>query len=256
VERRIALAVRRGQRLLLRRGPGREDRGPLQVRHLHPERGLRQDRPLGPGGHQLRGPRRHPRPRLVRLAGRRLRLPLPPRAGDLRDARGLVRGGLGGLGGHLPLAGREARPLRAPRRQRRPAHARDGVRRRPVMGLQPRAHLRGGERLRWAGRSQDVRARGPQARHRGPPGRGLQPLRALRSRPVALRRLVRERQGRHLLLQRRPCVDPLGRDAARLRPSRGALLHQGERPHVVAGLPYRRPPLRHDRVHAQRGRPG
>ena len=40
----------------------------------------------------------------------------------------------------------------------------------------------------------------PRARHRGAPGRGLQPPRSVGPGPVAVRRLVGGRQGRHLLL--------------------------------------------------------
>ena len=69
--------------------------------------------------------------------------------------------------------------------------------------------------------------------------------------PVAVRRLERERQGRHLLLQRRAQPDAVGRHAARLRPRRGRGIPPRQREAVAGGVPLRRAPLGHDRLHPQ-----
>ena len=52
-----------------------------------------------------------------------------------------------------------------------------------------------------------------------------------------LRRLERERQGRHLLLQRLAVGDALGRHPPRLRPRRGAAVHPRQRAVVARGVP-------------------
>ena len=85
---------------------------------------------------------------------------------------------------------------------------------RPLVGLQPGPHLRRRERLRRPEGVQGVRQGGPPPRVRGHPRRGLQPLRPRRPRPVAVRRLERERRRRHLLLQRLA-----GRDARGATPA-------------------------------------
>ena len=110
----------------------------------------------------------------------------------------------------------EVRPPEAAGHQHDPGHADRRVRRRPVVGLQPRAHLRRRELLRRAGGVQAVRQGRPRQRLRGDRGRGVQPLRAQRPRPVALRRVERERLLRRgLLLQRLPRQDtPVGRRPA------------------------------------------
>ena len=87
---------------------------------------------------------------------------------------------------------------------RHPAHAALRVRRRSVVGLQPGPSVCRRDELRRPGRAQGARQGRARAGHRGPARRRLQPPRAVRSRPVAVRRLVRGRQGRDLLLPGRP----------------------------------------------------
>ncbi len=151
------------------------------------------------------------------------------------------------------------RPPQAPGGERDPDHALGRVRRGHLLGLQSGAHLRGREHLRRPGRPARLRRGRACRRDRGDPRRGLQPLRPLRPRPVALRRLVRERRRRHLLLQRLEGRDALGRDPARLRPRRGAAVHPRQRALLARGVRPRRPALRHDALHphreGRRGRP-
>ena len=75
-------------------------------------------------------------------------------------------------------------PARAGHR-RHPADAAVRVRRRPLVGLQPGLPVRGGVCLRPPRRSQGPRTRCPRGRHRGSPGRRLQPPGAVRPGPVA-----------------------------------------------------------------------
>ena len=93
-----------------------------------------------------------------------------------------------------------------------------------------------------------------QERDRGDPRRRLQPLRPERPRPLAVRRLERERQGRHLLLQRLAQRDALGRHPPRLRPPRGPPVHPRQRALLAGRVPPRRAALRHDALHPQRAR--
>ena len=234
-----------------RRPPGR--RVPLPADHGR--RHDLEDRPLRPPGDQL-GRQRRWSTTTPRSTGRTTTSSAPP-----HHELVIYELHIGSFyapdedrSGHAPAGHGEARPPGEAGRQRGPDHAADGVRRRPLLGLQPGPHLRGGVDLRRPGRLQDLRPGGPQAGHRGDPRRGLQPLRAQRPGPVAVRRLERERQGRHLLLQRRPLPDPVGRHPARLRTRGGAPLHPRQRDVVAPRLPPRRPAVRHDALHPQRPR--
>ena len=71
---------------------------------------------------------------------------------------------------------------------------------RPLVGLQPRPHLLGGDPLRRPVGVQTVRQAHPPGGHRGDPGRCLQPPGSQRPRSLAVRRLVREQSRRNLLL--------------------------------------------------------
>ena len=68
------------------------------------------------------------------------------------------------------------------------------------------------------------------------------------------RRLERERQGRHLLLQRLAQRHALGRHPARLRTQRGPPVHPRQRALLAGRVPPRRAALRHDALHPQRAR--
>ena len=105
--------------------------------------------------------------------------------------------------------------------------------------------------LRLAGRPQGARPRRPRRRDRRLPRRRLQPPRAVRSRPLAVRRLVRERQGRDLLLRGRAVDDAVGRHAARLRPVGGPGVPPRQRDPVARGVPGRRPALGRDLLHLE-----
>ena len=174
-------------------------------------------------------------------------------ARHLRDAHRHVQS-LRGRARHLPGRHRTAGAPRAARGERGADHAGHGVRRRRLLGLQPGAHLRRREHLRRPGGPRGLRRRRACRRHRGHPRRRLQSLRTVRSRPLAVRRLERERQGRHLLLQRLAQRDALGRHPPRLRPGRGAPVHRRQRALLARRVPARRPALRHDALHPQRPR--
>ena len=91
--------------------------------------------------------------------------------------------------------------------------------------------------------------------HRRVARRRLQPPRPVGSRPLAVRWLVRERQGWDLLLPGRPVVDAVGRDPTRLRPVRGPRLPPRQRRPVAGRVPGRRAALGRDLVHLEhRGR--
>ena len=83
----------------------------------------------------------------------------------------------------------------------------------------------------------------PRAGHRGHPRRGLQPPRPVRPGPVAVRRLVGGRQGRHLLLPGRALIHALGRDSPGLRPRGRARVPARQRAPVAGRVPGRRPAL-------------
>ena len=176
------------------------------------------------------------------------------RARHLRDARRHLPPARRGDRRDLRRCDREARASEAARGERGADHAGDGVRRGRLLGLQPRPHLRRRERLR--------RPRGLQGLHRGraperdrrDPRRRLQPFRPERPRPLAVRRLERERQGRDLLLQRLAQRHPLGRHPPRLRTQRGPPVHPRQRALLAGGVPSRRAALRHDPLHPQRAR--
>ena len=142
-----------------------------------------------------------------------------------------------------------------------PADAALRVRRRPLVGLQPGVPVRGGVVLRPPRRPQGARPGRPRSRHRRARRRRVQPPGPVRPGHLALRWLVGERQGRHLLLPGRPLRHPMGRHPARLRPSRGARLPARQRHDLARGVPHRRTALGRHRVHQldQRrrvGRPG
>ena len=118
-----------------------------------------------------------------------------------------------------------------------------------IVGLQPRPPVRDRDQLRRAGRVQAVHPRRPRARDRGHRRRRLQPRRAVRSRPVAVRRLGRGRRRRDLRLQRRAGDDAVGGDPPRLRPRRGPHVPARQRDDVARGVPLRRAALRLDREH-------
>ena len=147
-----------------------------------------------------------------------------------------------------PRGAAAAVPAR-PGHQRRPGHAAVRIRRRRVVGLQPGPPVRDRVRLRRAGRVQAVHQGGPRARHRGDRRRRLQPPRPERPRPVAVRRLERERRRRDLLLQRRTGDHAVGLDPTRLRPRRGAHVPARQRADLARGVPVRRPAPRCDAVH-------
>ena len=211
------------------------------------------DRPLRPRGHDLRG-QRHRGRSSARLARRRVRDGGLERGGDLRDARRHLPPARRGDRRDLRRCDREARASEAARGERGADHAGDGVRRRRLLGLQPRAHLRRRERLRRPRGLQGLhRGRAPE-RDRGDPRRRLQPFRPERPRPLAVRRLERERQGRDLLLQRLAQRHALGRHPPRLRTQRGPPVHPGQRALLAGRIPSRRAALRHDPLHPQRAR--
>ena len=167
------------------------------------------------------------------------------RPGHLRDARRHVRG----VG--RPRAARSTTPAagcatssiwacppsRSCRRSSSRATSR-GATTRPTCS--PSSRRYGGP-----GRVQAVRPRRARARHRRHRRRRLQPPRAVGPRPLAVRRLGRGRRRRHLLLQRRPRRDAVGRDAPGLRPRRGPDVPARQRDDLARGVPLRRPALRH-----------
>ena len=205
----------------------------LQVRPHERRQGARPRRPLRPADDELGRERRRLRRVRLRLGGGRLRDGgvEPPR--HLRAPhRHLQRHGRGA--GHVRERHRAAGRRPRSGRQRPLGHARGRVRRRLLVGLQRRLPLRRRERLRRAGRAKAVHQRSPRPRPRRPPRRRLQPPGAERPRLVAVRRVERERPRRHLLLQRRPRQDPLGRHPPRLQPRGGPPLLPRQR-HDVAG---------------------
>ena len=177
----------------------------------------------------------------------------PGRPRHLRAARRDVQRRAGSTRRLRPGRAAAAVPAR-PGRQRRADHAALRVRRRRLVGLQPGPPVRHRIRLRRARRVQALHQGGPRARHRGHRRRRLQPPGPDRPRPVAVRRLERERRRRDLLLQRRTGDHPVGLDPTRLRPRRGPHVPARQRADLARGVPVRRPALRRDAVHPHGGR--
>ena len=208
-------------------------------------RALAADRPARPRRDQLGRPLDRHGARGVRP--RRLHRRTRQRVGDLRAPHRHVR--------RRPARrGSTPRPRGEARGERDRAAPDRRVRGRRVVGVQPGPPVRRRVELRRPRGPARPRPCGPRPRHRRGDRRGRQPPRPERPRSVALRRLARGRRRRHLLLQRRPCRDPVGCDATRLRPTRGPRLPRAEPVDVVPRVRGGRTPLRLDRQHPQRRR--
>ena len=211
---------RRVDRDVVRGRPRRRARRRVPLHDPHGRRRRVAPGPVRATPHELGRQRHRLRPRRLRLGRRRVPDPDVGRPRDLRDARRHVRGH-GGPARHVRRRPPAPRLPRAARRVRRPGDAAVRVRGRHLVGLQPGPPLRHRVRLRRARRLQAVRARRPRPRHRRHRRRRLQPPRAVRPRPLAVRRLGGGRRRRDLLLQRQPSRDPVGRHPPGLRARRG-----------------------------------
>ena len=203
----------------------------------------------GPSRHELRGQRHHLRPGRLRLAGRLLRDPRPQRARHLRDAHRVLRRPRRATRRHRH-ARRQARLPRSPGHQRDRAHARRRVRGRLLVGLQPRAPVRGRGDLRRARTGSRPSSARPTATASPSSSTSCSTTSARATCRCGSSTGSRQRQGRDLLLPRTGARTPRGATPTRLRPrARSGSTCRDNALHVDRGVPHGRAALRRHALH-------